>query len=276
MPTYNSLLKHGANVRNILFSAISKGLADIVRKLLELPVDISKVKEEGFPGYTPLHLAVDICNLKIVKLLLKHNANINCQDKSEQTPLYLAVSKGYIEIVKELLNNDAEVDKRSYGVTPFSIALITKQIDIANILLEHGADIDATFSTAHWFEGFSSLHDAAYDGNLKIVTFLLNHNANVNAVDVDKRTPLHLATIRGRTEVIKTLLVNGANANLQDKDLFTAFQRTSNKNILKIFFEYGNSLDLNIRNQYGNTIFENIITSNNIRVAKMIVYHACF
>ena len=127
-----------------------------------------------------------------------------------------------------------------------------------------------------WFEGFSSLHDAAYDGNLKIVTFLLNHNANVNAVDVDKRTPLHLATIRGRTEVIKTLLVNGANANLQDKDLFTAFQRTSNKNILKIFFEYGNSLDLNIRNQYGNTIFENIITSNNIRVAKMIVYHACF
>ena len=56
MPTYNSLLKHGANVRNILFSAISKGLADIVRKLLELPVDISKVKEEGVPGHTPLHM----------------------------------------------------------------------------------------------------------------------------------------------------------------------------------------------------------------------------
>ena len=54
----NSLLNHGANIGKTIFLAIWKGLADVVKKLLELRIDISKVKEEGYPRFTPLHLAI--------------------------------------------------------------------------------------------------------------------------------------------------------------------------------------------------------------------------
>ena len=231
------------------------------------------------PGFTPLHLAIRKCDLEIVKLLLKHNADPNSQDDIERTPLYFAIFKGNIEIVKELLINGAEVDKQTYGVTPFLNALNLERIDIAKILLKHGANIDAIINSSYWYGGCTSLHEAAGHGKLEKVLFLLNHNANINAVGVHKRTPLHVATMFGSAEVIQTLLLYGANANLKDENLLTAFQYVSVEEGLNIFLEYGTSLNINVRSQDRDT-FENSLRSfirmKNIRVGKMIVYHECF
>ena len=192
----------------------------------------------------PLLLAIDRCNLEIVKLLLKHNANPNPLNDKGYTPLYLAVTKGHIKIVKELLNNGAEVDKRSLGVTPFSNAIITNPFNIPKILLEYGADVDAIIDSP-WFEGRTSLQIASYVGRLKNVEFLLEHNANINAVDNNKCTPLHLATLANKTKVVNLLLSSGGN-------------------------------DLNIRNEEGNTALESAIAKNHIKVTKMISFHESF
>ena len=241
----SSLLNHGAKFEKILFSAIRKESSDIVKKILELRVDINKVKEEGHEGLTPLHVAIDKCNLEIVKLLLKHNADPNRLNNYEDTPLYLAVSKGHLEIVKELLNNGAEVDKRApHGVTPFSNAMMNNHITIAEILLKYGADVDAIFDS-HWFDGSTSLHNAAFDGRLKKVEFLLEHNANINAVDVNKCTPLHLAAQQNQVEVVNLLLLRGGN-------------------------------DMVIKNEEGNTAFEIALANRNTKVVKMIAFHDNF
>ena len=240
----SSLLNHGAKFEKILISAIQKELSDVVKKILELRVDISKVKEEGYLGFTLLLLAIDKCNLEIVKLLLKHNADPNHLNNDGDTPLYLAVSKGHIEIVKELLNNGAEVNRRALGFTPFSNAMISNQINIAKILLKYGANVDAIIAP-HWFGGRTSLHDAASEGNLKNVEFLLENNANINAVDDNKCTPLHLATQQNKPKVVKLLLISGGN-------------------------------DINIRNIEVNTALESAFAKNNIRIAKMMAYHDNF
>ena len=194
----SSLSNHGAKIEKTLFFAIQYELSDIVKKILELQVDIKKVKTEGYPGHTPLHLAIFKCNLEIVKLLLKHNTDPNRMNMKGDTPLYLAVSKGHIGIVKDLLNNGAEVDKKTNGVTPFLNALNLEQIDIAKILLKHGANVDVIINSSSWYEeGYTSLLEAAHHGKLEKVRFLLNHNANINAVAVHKRTPLHVATMFG-------------------------------------------------------------------------------
>ena len=244
MSIVSSLLNHGAKVEKTLFFAIQNELSNFVKKILELQVDINKLKSERYSRHTPLHLAIDICNLEIVKLLLKHNANPNRLNDKGDTPLYLAVSKGHIEIVKELLNNGAEVDKRSLGVTPFSNAIITNPFNIPKILLEYGADVDAIIDSP-WFEGRTSLQIASYVGRLKNVEFLLEHNANINAVDSIKCTPLHLATLANKTKVVNLLLSSGGN-------------------------------DLNIRNEEGNTALESAIAKNHIKVTKMISFHESF
>ena len=235
----SSLIDHGANVRKTLFLAIRKGLSDIVKKVLELQVNVGTLKDKK--GYTPLCLAIDLNNLEIVKLLSKHYADTNIKEKSDITPLILAVTNGNTEIVKELLKNGAQVDgKSSIGLTAFMNAWIDKQMDVAKILLDYGADVDFC-----WQDRSTVLHDASSDGNLENVKFLLEHNANVYAVDDEKCTPLHLATENDHAKVVKLLLSSGAN-------------------------------DLIIRNEEGNTAFESAFAKNNIEVAKMIAYHDHF
>ena len=192
----------------------------------------------------PLLFAIDRCYLEIVKLLLKHNADPNRLNNDGDTPLYLAVSKGHIDIVKELLSNGAEVNRRALGFTPFSNAMISNQINIAKILLKYGANVDEIIAP-HWFGDQTSLHDATSYGNLENVEFLLENNANLNAVDDNKSTPLHLASQKNKPEVVKLLLISGGN-------------------------------DINIRNIEGNTALESAFAKNNINIAKMMAYHDNF
>lgn len=60
-----------------------------------------------------------------------------------------------------------------------------------------------------------------------MVKLLLENAANVNSVNDDLQTPLHLAAERGFTEptqgeIIKLLIEHGANAGLRDKNHKTA------------------------------------------------------
>lgn len=57
------------------------------------------------------------------------------------------------------------------------------------------------------------LHDAALTGNVDLVEVLIAHGADVDARDVQGHTPLHLAIQEGHTKVAKVLIVNGADVN---------------------------------------------------------------
>ena len=58
--------------------------------------------------------------------------------------------------------------------------------------------------------GWSALHYACDEGNLKIVDILIKANADINAKSNDKRTPLHLAAKHGYFDISKLLYENGA------------------------------------------------------------------
>ena len=49
-----------------------------------------------------------------------------------------------------------------------------------------------------------------------MVELLLQHNADMSAVDGQARTPLHYAVLHQQNEVSKMLLRRGANANARD------------------------------------------------------------
>ena len=66
--------------------------------------------------------------------------------------------------------------------------------------------------------GFSALHYACDEGNLKIVEILLKANCETNIKNNEKKTPLHLASKRGYFDISKKLIENGALLNIYDSE----------------------------------------------------------
>lgn len=86
--------------------------------------------------------------------------------------------------------------------------------NIANALIAvEGVDVNALDGVC----GSTSLHQAARNGNAKIVRALLKKKAGVNIADsISGATPLHLATIGGNAQIVRDLLKKKAEVNVAD------------------------------------------------------------
>lgn len=60
------------------------------------------------------------------------------------------------------------------------------------------------------------LHVAAVRGSVEDINILVDHGANINAKGEYDMTPLHHAAEHGHPEAVRTLLEKGADANLED------------------------------------------------------------
>ena len=65
-------------------------------------------------------------------------------------------------------------------------------------------------------EGMTALHAAAKGGHYRAVEFLIQREADVNALMIHKFTPLHLAVTAQHTQVVQYLIDRGANVNAQN------------------------------------------------------------
>ncbi|XP_062440590.1 26S proteasome non-ATPase regulatory subunit 10 isoform X2 [Rhea pennata] len=144
---------------------------------------------------TALHWACSAGHTAVADLLLGLGVPVGDKDDAGWTPLHIAASAGRDEIVK---------------------ALIDKGAQIAIMLLENGADPDAT----DHFES-TPLHRAAAKGNLKMIQILLRHNASVNIQDSEGNTPLHLACDEERVDEAKLLVSHGASIHIENKEELT-------------------------------------------------------
>jgi ankyrin repeat protein len=125
------------------------------------------------------------------------------------------VETGTIDKVKEGLKQNpgfANEVQPGWG-TALHEAARSGRADIAELLLEHGSDINAIE-----LEGDTPLHTAVkWGGHEDVVKVLIAHKADVNAGDKDGKTPLCDAAAEGYPNIIMLLLTNGANVNARDK-----------------------------------------------------------
>jgi ankyrin repeat protein len=80
-------------------------------------------------------------------------------------------------------------------------------------LVDKGAKLDATPGDQNVF-GEPALLEAASEGHDDIVSFFLDHGANINLTDSCKNTAINCAVIGGHLSTVQLLLSRGANPNI--------------------------------------------------------------
>ena len=143
----------------------------------------------GRDGNTALNSAAWYGDLEMVRVLLSYKADVNARDDDGWAPIH-SVSQGY-----------------QISVIPnFRQSLP----DVARLLLEHGADVNARLPHSSSDRGATPLHVTMDFNTVEVVRVLLEHGANVDAEDNEGRTPFQIASAKGYDEIMKLLSDHGA------------------------------------------------------------------
>uniref|UniRef100_G1RY90 Poly [ADP-ribose] polymerase n=1 Tax=Nomascus leucogenys TaxID=61853 RepID=G1RY90_NOMLE len=233
------LLHHGADVHAKdkgglvpLHNACSYGHYEVAELLVRHGASVNVADLWKF---TPLHEAAAKGKYEICKLLLKHGADPTKKNRDGNTPLDL-VKEGDTDI-QDLLRGDAALldaakkgclarvqklctpenincrDTQGRNSTPLHLAAGYNNLEVAEYLLEHGADVNAQDKG-----GLIPLHNAASYGHVDIAALLIKYNTCVNATDKWAFTPLHEAAQKGRTQLCALLLAHGADPTMKNQE----------------------------------------------------------
>jgi len=149
----------------------SKRVANHLRKLMNASPQASNVS---------LHDAARGGLAERVRRLLDQGSEVDPRDDLGRTPLHWAVMGGHVETVRPLLERGAEVDARDKrGYTP--LALILDNADVARLLVEHGADPNASL------EGWTVLLYLAMFRTPEVLTPLIDAGGDLHAKTPDGR-----------------------------------------------------------------------------------------
>lgn len=77
--------------------------------------------------------------------------------------------------------------------------------DMFDILVEHGAKINEKST----YDGGTLLHTAAFSGHPEIIRKIINSGIDINAIDEDGNTALHLAANNIKDKAVKVIIENG-------------------------------------------------------------------
>ena len=319
-----------------LHYAIKSGCFGTVDLLVDKGADMTTRNNEA---KSSLHLAFEQNDDSIINLLLTSYYTKNPNSVGDIAFSYLHKMLFYKPMVNYNIsnNNDNSVFKGQWNQwTPLHYAVAQEKIDLIEFLLYRIANIDAKDD-----QGMTALHIACQyphelfakitssksyiqpeinewilnqNKQISIVTMLLNHNSNVNAVDRWGKTPLfhvlesfvnifpfrinyavreHL--VKRRKKLIELLLKYGADVTVADKEGITILHDLAEKDVLfnekdkievaKIILSKGANINaitesrntalyLSIRNKYLD--LARLLISHNANIKKPCTYSRKF
>ena len=215
-----------------------------VRFLLEHGADVHC---KGCGGVQPIHTAAQVSSPEVVTLLLERGAVPDARNFEGQTPLDIARANNRPEIVALLesaVDRAAQPAGGSFSVAGESLLRASRQGDfeeLARLLARPEATAALVGPRGH-----TPLHLAVSGGHRRAAELLIDHGAPVDARDDDQETPLYEAIARDRLESARLLLQRGAAVSLPaaggDAPLHLAVRRNATA-FVELLLDHGAEIE---------------------------------
>ncbi|XP_032894096.1 uncharacterized protein LOC116984113 [Amblyraja radiata] len=241
------------NGSTLLHTAAYFGKIDIVKTLLYLKINVNLQDYKGATalhrsrdtetiqmliehgadvnwsdgdGNTPLHMMCygemkKPARLDCLKLMLSHKATIEILNKKDLLPIHCAAIQGRIDVIELLLQFDVEEQTRAKLMTAKApsvlyLSVASDHIECAEWLKSKGF----LFKPEELKElVFGLLQDEmGAQGKAQCLEFLLRNGIDINAVNKQGDSALHLAALKGDcNDLLMLLLLNNAEVNILNR-----------------------------------------------------------
>ena len=183
-------------------------------KMLHSSLTLRLMNQENNDGLTPLALAVKNGLGQSVEALLSRRADVSTVDRQGNTIIHLACEPEETHVLQHLLEKVIfrSVPNNAEGQTPLHRACELRNKNAVELLIKHQAMVNRIDSN-----GRTPLWTAVKAGCLETVQFLLgchfgdDTELDVNRADINGDTPLHICSVYDNAEIARLLLEKGAN-----------------------------------------------------------------
>ncbi|KAL8919071.1 MAG: hypothetical protein Q9208_006955 [Pyrenodesmia sp. 3 TL-2023] len=184
----------------------------------------SAVDAEDHHLYRPIHHLAQHCdNPYLLTLLIDAGCDINATTSQGYTAVQLACTSGNLNVLAVLLHHGASMVSLNWSASPLNMAIRGGHSKVIQLLLRNGAQVNDMDPITHTTASHLIIKEAGSTKTVKkLVRLLLEYGMDINALDAEGNTSLHLAvaehsatkTAEWQLIVAKLLLVNGADTGL--------------------------------------------------------------
>jgi ankyrin repeat protein len=163
---------------NPLHDAARGGDVERIRGLIDNDAELNVL---GDTGETPLTIAILHGHSGVVDLLIEKGADIRARNGGGFTGLHAAAYVGDVRTATKLLRQGANIDdqENKAGVTPLSVSAEEGHVGVARVLIEHGANLEAGERN-----GFTPLSRALWRDQSEVVSLLQQAGAKCQSVNI--------------------------------------------------------------------------------------------
>eukprot|EP00833_Pecoramyces_ruminatium_P011744 jgi/Orpsp1_1/1185776/evm.model.c7180000095194.1 len=209
-------IKYGQRMVSPLLLAVQVEQIKIVDMLIKLGVNI---QDDDAYGNTALIYSCINGNKQIFNLLINETPFIRQKNKFSNTALHWACYQGHKEMVEYLLNRN--IDKNDFLTSPLIKASINNHEEIVKLIIENKeifGNENKNFINSSNRLCESSIFFTCKNGSYNLTKYLIDNGADINTSNNNQSTPFIVACKYGHLEIVKLLVENKANYKYKDKD----------------------------------------------------------
>ena len=190
------------------FQCIANGDKPRLLELLRNQPELVETRSES--GESPLLYAAYRGHREMVEVLIEHGA---------EPDIFEAATLGDVTRVSRILKDDPKHAKAlsGDGWTALHLAAHFDQREVALLLLDRGAGVNAPSSDTSLAPRNTPLHAACALAHYDMALILLDHGADPDAPQGDGMTPLHIAAAGPNPAIVQLLLERGADSDTKDR-----------------------------------------------------------